>query len=147
MMNERQNKLLICGADTARRGEMAELLERIDRIAGEEGKNPQILLELNVSGEASKGGMTSAELPAAAERAASCQNLRFSGLMTMAPLGAERSELEKIFSTLKNLRDTEAVRLNIALPVLSMGMSGDYRIAIEEGAVYKLEYTAGNYGG
>ncbi|MBE6358835.1 MAG: YggS family pyridoxal phosphate-dependent enzyme [Lentisphaerae bacterium] len=109
-------------------------LERFERIAGEEGKNPQILLELNVSGEASKGGMTSAELPAAAERAAACQNLRFSGLMTMAPFEAERSELEKIFSTLKNLRDTEAVRLNIALPVLSMGMSGDFPEAIKCGA-------------
>jgi pyridoxal phosphate enzyme (YggS family) len=114
--------------------ESVSQLERFDRIAGEEGKNPQILLELNVSGEASKGGMPPAELPAAAEVAAACKNLRFAGLMTMAPFEAETAELEQIFSTLKKLRDTESSRLNIALPVLSMGMSGDFPEAIKCGA-------------
>ena len=109
-------------------------LERFERIAGEEGKTPQILLELNVSGEASKGGMTPAELPEAAKRAAECKNLRFSGLMTMAPFEADEAELKQIFSTLKNLRDTEALRLNISLPILSMGMSGDFPTAIACGA-------------
>ena len=109
-------------------------LERFERIAGEEGKTPQILLELNVSGEASKGGMTPAELPEAAKRAAECKDLRFSGLMTMAPFEADEAELTQIFSTLKNLRDTEALRLNISLPILSMGMSGDFPTAIACGA-------------
>jgi pyridoxal phosphate enzyme (YggS family) len=114
--------------------ESVSQLERFDRIAGEEGKAPEILLELNVSGEASKGGMTPAELPDAAKRAAECQNLRFSGLMTMAPFEADEAELQQIFSTLKNLRDTEALRLNIPLPILSMGMSGDFPAAIACGS-------------
>ena len=109
-------------------------LERFERIAGEENRKPEILLELNISGEASKGGMTPAELPVAAERAVKCQNLHFAGLMTMAPFEAEKEELNRIFAGLKNLRDNESARLNTVLPVLSMGMSGDFPEAIANGA-------------
>ncbi|MBP5531099.1 MAG: YggS family pyridoxal phosphate-dependent enzyme, partial [Lentisphaeria bacterium] len=85
-----------------------ELLERIERIAGEEGRRPEILLEVSVSGEARKGGIAPAELPALAERAAECRNLAFAGLMTMAPLDATEPEQRGIFSELARLRDEAA---------------------------------------
>ena len=109
-------------------------LERFERIAGEEGVAPRILLEVNVSGEESKGGMTPEELPVVAAAAAKCVNVKFSGLMTMAPFDAEKSELTQIFSTLKNLQADTAVSSGIDLPLLSMGMSGDFPEAIACGA-------------
>ena len=109
-------------------------LERFERIAGEEGVCPQILLEVNISGEKSKGGMTPDELPIVASTAVKCRNLKFSGLMTMAPFEAEKSELKQIFSTLKKLQDELSVSLDIKLPLLSMGMSGDFSEAIACGS-------------
>jgi len=109
-------------------------LQRFDRICGEEGVRPEILLEVNVSGEASKGGMTPAELPGAAVAAARCANVDFQGLMTMAPLVAETAELLRIFAALRQLRDTAAAACGRALPTLSMGMSRDFPEAIRCGA-------------
>lgn len=109
-------------------------IEKFDRIAGEEKLHPEILLEVNVSGEESKGGLTPQELPAAAAAAAKCTNIKFRGLMTMAPFQAESAELKQIFSTLKTLRDQCEKTCNIPLPVLSMGMSGDFPEAISCGA-------------
>ncbi len=112
----------------------AALAERIDRIAGEEGKSPGVLLEVNVSGEVSKSGLAPAELDTVAEIAAKAQNFRWLGLMTVAPEAASADELKRIFSALRNMRDGYEKRYSRSLPVLSMGMSGDYDIAIECGA-------------
>lgn len=110
------------------------LLERIDRIAGEEGRHPEVLLEVNVSGEASKSGCTPEEVIALAETAVECRNLELRGLMTMAPAGASEAELERVFRGLTGLRDTLAERLHRPLPLLSMGMSGDFETAIRCGS-------------
>lgn len=114
--------------------ESIALLERVERISGEENRQPQFLLEVNVSGELSKGGFAPEQLDEAVKIAVNCKNAKFSGFMTMAPLGAEKDELLKIFSTLREIRDHYAAAYNIALPVLSMGMSGDFPEAIECGA-------------
>ncbi len=111
-----------------------ELLERIDRIAGEERRHPAILLEVNISGEVAKSGCTPEELPRLAALAATAQNVNFRGLMTMAPFEAAEPELDRIFERLRTLRDELEQQLNRPLPELSMGMSGDYRIAIRHGA-------------
>ena len=111
-----------------------ELLERIERIAGEEGRSPEVLLEVSVSGEAQKGGIAPAELPELAKRAAECRNLRFSGLMTMAPLDAEEPDQRRIFAELARLRDEAARRTGLPLPILSMGMSRDYPAAVACGS-------------
>ncbi len=111
-----------------------ERVEKFDRIAGEENLSPEILLEVNVSGEVSKGGMTPAELPQAADFASKCRNIRFRGLMTMAPLAAEKDELLDIFSQLAVLRDEVSATCGIELPLLSMGMSGDFPEAIACGS-------------
>ena len=109
-------------------------LERFERIAGEEGKKPQILLEVNVSGEKSKGGMTPGELPEIARTAAACRNLDSRGLMTMAPIDADETELKAVFDGLRRLKEEIEQRENIALPVLSMGMSGDFPVAVSCGS-------------
>lgn len=104
------------------------LLERVDRIAGEELRRVNVYLEVNVSGESSKGGVSVAELPKLLAAARNAQNIDVVGLMTMAPLDAPEAELRKIFSTLADLAKAAE------LPQLSMGMSGDYAAAIAAGS-------------
>jgi len=110
------------------------LLERLERIAGEEDRHPGFLIEVNVSGEASKSGCAPAELPALAETAAACRSVRWRGLMTMAPAGAPDVVLRDVFGGLRRMRDDLARRFGVDLPELSMGMSGDWRVAVAEGA-------------
>jgi len=111
-----------------------KLLNRLDRLAGEFGKKVKILLELNISGEASKFGADEDAARELAKVAISCQHLTFSGLMTMAPYEAPEPELHHIFGSLRQVRDRLESEFGVSLPELSMGMSGDYRIAIAEGA-------------
>ena len=111
-----------------------KLLRRIDRIAGEVDKKQKILLELNMSGEASKFGEDSDSALQLASTAAELQNIDFQGLMTMAPFGSDECELRKVFSSLRELRDNMEKEFSISLPELSMGMSSDYEAAIAEGA-------------
>lgn len=121
-------------ADVVHSVESLSQLEKFERISGEEKRALQILLEVNVSGEESKGGMTPAELPEAAKRAAECANVKFSGLMTMAPFEAEKAELNAIFSTLARLKGEMENLCRSTLPLLSMGMSGDFPEAVACGA-------------
>lgn len=111
-----------------------ELLERLDRLSGEKGKRQKILLEVNISGEDSKFGMIEESAMKCAEKAVARKYIELSGLMTIAPYGAEECELRRIFSTLRILRDRAENALGIRLQELSMGMSGDYEAAIREGA-------------
>ena len=111
----------------------SELFARINRIANELRVSPTILLEVNISGEESKFGLK----PDDVEKVIA-DNLGGSahcaGLMTVAPATATETELHDIFAALRNLRDKLQSNLNISLPELSMGMSGDFEIAIAEGA-------------
>jgi pyridoxal phosphate enzyme (YggS family) len=107
-----------------------ELLDRLDRAAGELGLRPEAFLQVNVSGEASKSGFSPAELPAALERARGLQHLRVTGLMTMAPAAGDPQAARPVFAGLRELRD----RLCPELAQLSMGMSDDFAVAVEEGA-------------
>jgi len=110
------------------------LLQRIDRIAGEEGRRPTVLFEVNVSGETSKGGVPTVEAARLFEAAAVCRNLECRGLMTVAPFDASDAELHRVFGELRELRDRLSREFGLPLPDLSMGMSGDFGIAIAEGA-------------
>lgn len=93
----------------------------------------KILLQVNVTGEESKHGLSPEEWLHEIE---SLKDLSLQGLMTMAPLGASEKELHKTFAALRSFRDTLEIHCGLNLPLLSMGMSGDYRIAIEEGATH-----------
>ena len=111
-----------------------DLLARLDRISGEEGKNPRFLLEVSVSGEESKGGVPVDRLDELAELADKCRHAVWAGLMTMAPLAASEAELKSIFGRLAAERARLGKRFERKLPLLSMGMSGDYREAIACGS-------------
>ena len=111
-----------------------KLVRKISAAAVALGKTVNILLEVN-SGEDSKTGFRSADdLRASLEAALALPGLSVRGLMTMAPLGSTEPELHRVFASLRDTRDTLAKEFGVALPELSMGMSGDFREAIAEGA-------------
>ena len=115
----------------------AKLAGRIDFIADEIGASPRILLEVNVSGEKSKSGMKPEEVePTLRHIAESCPRVTVEGLMTMAPFSENPEDARPYFRRLRELRDEMESKLGIGLPRLSMGMSGDYEVAVEEGATW-----------
>ena len=115
------------------------LIDRLQNVASEAGKRPRILLEVNVSGERSKDGMRPDDVPAAIEHIlSSCPSLTLEGFMTMAPFFPQEKieETRPFFRNLRELRDAMEVEFGAKFPRLSMGMSGDYPIAVEEGATW-----------
>ena len=112
------------------------LLEQIERVAEEGGFRPEILLEINVAGEASKSGVSPAQAPEVIEYALGCRNVTLTGLMTMAPFCPEPELTRPVFAKLRGLRDRWESQFGIGLPNLSMGMSNDYLVAVEEGATW-----------
>jgi len=111
-----------------------KLLWRVGDIAGELGLVPQVLMEVNVSGEASKDGFTPDTIRAEWEALRCVPNVRIAGLMTMAPLSDDPEAARPYFRRLHALRDELQSTGSLRLPELSMGMSGDFSVAIEEGA-------------
>jgi PLP dependent protein len=109
-----------------------ELLRRVDEIAAEEDRRPDVLLQANVSGEATKAGIAPDELIGA--RLAPPVVARLVGLMTIAPLGASEAEARAVFAGLRELRGRLEQETGIGLPELSMGMSADAEAAAAEGA-------------
>lgn len=107
-----------------------ELLGRIDRLAAEEGRAPRVLLQVNVTGEASKAGMS----PRSLDDVEVPGRVPLVGLMTIAPMAANDQVARAVFAELRRLRDALARRLGIELPELSMGMSADADAAAAEGA-------------
>ncbi len=95
-----------------------------------------ILFEVNCSREAAKGGVSAEELPAFADKAMTLTGLRIEGLMTMAAHAGEAEECRPTFAALRSLRDGLRERTGWPLPHLSMGMTNDFEIAIEEGATF-----------
>ncbi|MFM8684272.1 MAG: YggS family pyridoxal phosphate-dependent enzyme [Chthoniobacterales bacterium] len=110
------------------------LAQEIDRIAGETGKPVEGLLEVNISGEETKHGFTPDELRKEFAALAKLPHLRIRGLMTMAPYSDNPEDARPVFRALRELRDELQSSHNHSLPELSMGMSGDFEPAIEEGA-------------
>src|ERR1700759_1965672 len=111
-----------------------ELLEEIQRIAADLGLFPRILLQVNVAGESSKFGFRPERLLSEFERIARAERIQVEGLMTIPPLSANPEDSRKYFMLLRQLRDRLEEKFHLSLPHLSMGMSGDYRVAVEEGA-------------
>lgn len=121
---------IIHGVDSLRLG------EQIQREAEKADATVDALLEFNISGEQSKRGLTPAEAPGVAEAVASLERLNLRGLMTMAPFETDPATTRPYFAELREL--SESLRKSGAMPPdateLSMGMSNDFEIAIEEGA-------------
>jgi len=114
----------------------ARLVEQIDHVAEESGAQPRILLEVNVSGEASKFGLKPAEVTTVVEQALRARSLTLIGLMTMAPFCPDPQQTRPVFARLRELRDRLERECGASLPHLSMGMSNDFEVAVEEGATW-----------
>ncbi len=112
------------------------LAEEISRRARETGIDVEILLEVNVSGESSKSGLSAEETPALAESVAKLEHVGLVGLMTMAPLVEDPEQTRSVFAGLRELaRKIEHMDLEgVQMRELSMGMSQDYEVAVEEGS-------------
>ena len=111
----------------------SRLADAVCELGIARGRAIDALVELNLSGEDSKGGFTLSELLPEAERLASLSGVRIRGVMTMASFTATESELHRTFAEARAARETLAEAGHPA-EELSMGMSNDYEIAVEEGA-------------
>jgi pyridoxal phosphate enzyme (YggS family) len=113
------------------------LAERLNEAAGKCGKRLPVLIEVKLSAEETKAGLApeSEEAARLLERLSNLENLRLGGLMTIAPLGVPEDETRACFRSLRQWRERWAAAYpKLNLDVLSMGMSGDFALAIEEGA-------------
>jgi len=111
-----------------------ELAEAINQRAGQAAKTMPILIEVNIAGEATKSGYSPDRLLKELCQINALKRVEIQGLMTIAPWTAEPEKVRPIFRQLRELKERSEQILGAPLPHLSMGMSGDFAVAIEEGA-------------
>ena len=111
-----------------------EIARDMERIAAEDGMHPRVLVEVNVAGEGSKFGFSPEKLRTQMEELLGLKRLTIEGLMCIPPPQPDAEGSRRFFIALRELRDRIQAECRVSLPQLSMGMSGDYAIAIEEGA-------------
>ncbi len=111
----------------------ADLAAELDRRLAAAGGRQRVLVQVNCSAEPQKGGVLPEELPVLLDQLAKLDRLEVEGLMTMSALTDDHAEQRRAFRLLQQLREA-GERSGHRLPELSMGMSGDYPIAVEEGA-------------
>lgn len=126
-----------------------DLLRRIERVAHDDGRRTQLLLQVNLTGEPQKAGFDPEWLAnesvtggALINELRALRHARVVGLMTIGRYGAERDEARAIFRRLRSLRDDLATASGMDLPELSMGMTADAEIAVAEGATLVRVGTA-----
>ena len=129
-------KYIIDKVDYIHSLESVRLAEAIEKEAAKHNIIIRVLIEVNVAGEESKFGLTPEEVPAFVEEISKFPHLKVMGLMTIAPFVENPEENRPVFKALKKLSvDIAAKNIdNVSMNVLSMGMTNDYQIAIEEGA-------------
>ncbi len=117
-------------------GDSGRLLQAVDEFNGEQSTESSVLLEVNVSGDQSKHGFAPDALAGALAELEKLKHVRIRGLMAMAALEGGEEQARRDFARLRELRDRlqQSCGERLALDELSMGMSGDFEIAIEEGA-------------
>jgi pyridoxal phosphate enzyme (YggS family) len=121
--------------DLLHAGDGLRLLRVLDSEVERAGRAPlRVLIQVNVSGEASKGGFTPEELEASWDEIGALSHLTPEGLMTMAPFDEDPEAARPIFRSLREMRDEACRRGYLEGRHLSMGMSGDFEVAVEEGA-------------
>jgi pyridoxal phosphate enzyme (YggS family) len=118
------------------------LAQDINRIAEEDGLHPRVLLEVNVAGEGSKFGFRPEQLRAEMESLLALPRLSILGLMTIPPIAEEPESSRKYFVQLRELRDQLQTEFHVDLAQLSMGMTQDFAVAVEEGATLVRVGTA-----
>ncbi|HEV3386504.1 MAG TPA: YggS family pyridoxal phosphate-dependent enzyme [Gemmata sp.] len=112
------------------------LLDALDASGRKRGLPVPMLLEVNCSREESKGGFAPEAVPSLSNKLMSLGGISVRGLMTMAAYADDPEAARPTFVELRHLRDKLATRSGLALPHLSMGMSGDFEVAVEEGATF-----------
>ncbi len=112
----------------------AALASKLDAAAAEFGKRLPVLIEVHLGGEATKSGVPPEHVESLADCIAPLPHLDLRGLMSVPPFFEDPERVRPYFAKLRALRDNLAARRNIPLPALSMGMSHDFEVAIEEGA-------------
>ena len=112
------------------------LAEALEAAAAHTDADVSVLIEVNVSGEQTKTGFAPGDLGAALEKISAMKSLRVEGLMTMAPIAADPEQTRPVFAQLRALRDRlgKNAAPGIELRLLSMGMTQDFEVAVEEGA-------------
>ena len=110
------------------------LARRLDAAAAAEGKRLPVLIEVRLGDEATKGGIAEADLAPLAKGVVALPQLELLGLTVIPPYFEDLEKVRPYFRKLRELRDTLSSQLEWPLPVLSMGMSHDFEVAIEEGA-------------
>jgi len=112
------------------------LAQALDHRLQIEGRSLDVLVQVNTSGEASKYGLAPCDVPAFLQQLPAFSSLKVKGLMTLAVFSNDAAKVRQCFVKLRNLRDElrQIAPTNIELNELSMGMSGDFELAIEEGA-------------
>lgn len=112
------------------------LAKKIEEEAGNRGGSIEVLLQLNISGEETKGGFNEGDVNEALNQLNDMKYLKVKGLMTMPPFFSDPEEARPFFRRLREIRDeiNEAGNYSEALGHLSMGMSNDFEVAVEEGA-------------
>lgn len=119
-----------------------ELAQAIDRVAQEDGLHPRVLLEVNVAGEASKFGFQPDKLRQEMEALLALSRLSIEGLMCIPPFAEDAEASRNYFIKLRGLREACEKEFDIRFPHLSMGMTNDYAVAVEEGATLVRVGTA-----
>jgi len=121
-----------------------DLLKKIDAAAIESGRAPEMLIQVDLAGEATKFGVPPVDVPRLFEAAATCRAAQLAGLMTLPPAPEIPEDARPWFRRLRELRDSwvaSGVPASM-LRELSMGMSGDFEVAVEEGATLVRVGTA-----
>ena len=119
-----------------------DIARDVNRIAGEMGLFPKVMLEVNVAGEGSKFGFSPKTLQGCMEELLSLDRVGIDGLMAIPPFEADPESARKYFVALRECRDRLSAAFRVPLRELSMGMSGDFEVAIEEGATLVRVGTA-----
>ena len=121
-----------------------ELLRKIDAAAADAGRTPELLIQVDLAGEATKFGAAPGEVPRLLDAAAACRAARLTGLMTLPPVPESPEDARPWFKRLRDLRD-EWLAAGVPAPMLrelSMGMSADFEVAIQEGSTMVRVGTA-----
>ena len=112
------------------------LIAELEKQAAKRGIRLPVLLQVNVAGEEQKAGCASDEVDTLVNQIIWCEHLVLRGLMTMAPLVDDPEKVRPVFRRLKSIRDRVQDDSGLELPVLSMGMTNDFPVAIQEGATH-----------
>jgi PLP dependent protein len=143
-LHSNKAKVAVATFDRVQSVDSAKLLDLLNRAAGEAGRVLPVLLQINAGRDPAKFGCEIEVAPALVERALRCDHLRLEGLMTIAPLEVadQSAAARRTFEKLRELRDTFTAQFHVALPELSMGMTGDLREAILAGSTQVRVGTA-----